>query len=145
MLYKEGKCLRRRRYAGNVYNVAWWTESLHIASLTMRARCTCLADITPAVTWVIYTIICLWTFAKCRSQVLLDCLGRCLKLIASSRGTSCHESASHFGLEFFYTRKNRKPESPDHRPFSATDRQNGATIWKAYNHARWWLTSQFLA
>ena len=58
----------------------------------------------------IYTIICLKsvcrsTFADCRSQFLLDRLGRCLKLIVSYRGTSSHEFASQFGLAFFYTRK----------------------------------------
>ena len=58
----------------------------------------------------IYTIICLKsvcraTFADCRSQFLLDRLGRCLKLIVSYRGTSSHEFTSQFGLEFFYTRK----------------------------------------
>ena len=60
--------------------------------------------------WIIYTIICLKsvcrsTFADCRSQFLLDRLGRCLKLIVSYRGTSSHEFASQFGLEFVYTRK----------------------------------------
>ena len=44
-------------------------------------------------------------FADCRSQFLLDRLGRCLKLIVSSGSTSCHEFASQFGLAFFYTRK----------------------------------------
>ena len=48
------------------------------------------------------------TFADCRSQFLLDRLGRCLKLIVSYRGTSSHEFASQFGLEFVYTRKNYK-------------------------------------
>ena len=55
---------------------------------------------------IIYTIICLKsvsqaTFADCRSQFLLDRLGRCLKLIVSYRGTSSHEFASQFGLAFF--------------------------------------------
>ena len=49
--------------------------------------------------------VCLATFADCRSQFLLDRLGRCLKLIVSSGSTSCHEFASQFGLAFFYTRK----------------------------------------
>ena len=58
----------------------------------------------------IYTIICLKsvcrsTFADCRSQFLLDRLGRCLKLIVSYLGTSSPEFASQFGLAFFYTRK----------------------------------------
>ena len=71
---------------------------------------------------IIYTIICLKsvcrsTFADCRSQFLLDRLGRCLKLIVSYRGTSSHEFASQFGLEFFYTRKKLPNHSrPDHWP-----------------------------
>ena len=60
---------------------------------------------------VIYTIIRLKsvsqaTFADCRSQFLLDRLGRCLKLIVSYRGTSSHEFASQFGLAFFLYVKN---------------------------------------
>ena len=47
----------------------------------------------------IYTIILL--LANCRSQFLLDRLGRCLKLFVSTESTSCHEFASQFGLEFF--------------------------------------------
>ena len=78
--------------------------------------------------------VCLATFAECSSPFLLDRLGRCLKLIASNRGTFCHEFASQFGLEFFYTPKNPEPvaRSPTGPVacFSATDRQNGA-IWKA--------------
>ena len=59
----------------------------------------------------IYTIIRLKsvsqaTFADCRSQFLLDRLGRCLKLIVSYRGTSSHEFASQFGLAFFLYVKN---------------------------------------
>ena len=58
----------------------------------------------------IYTIICLKsvcrsTFADCRSQFLLDRLGRCLKLTVSYRGTSSHEFASQFGLAFFIREK----------------------------------------
>ena len=49
--------------------------------------------------------VCRSTFADCRSQFLLDRLGRCLKLIVSYRGTSSHELASQFGLAIFYTRK----------------------------------------
>ena len=59
----------------------------------------------------IYTIICLKyvclsTFADCKSQFLLDRLGRCLKLIVSSGSASCHEFASQFGLAFFLYAKN---------------------------------------
>ena len=76
--------------------------------------------------------VCLSTFAKCRSKFLVDCLGRCLKLIASSRGTFCHEFASQFGLEFVYTQKNRKPVA---RP-AAVDRHSVADKqlnWNGHN------------
>ena len=61
--------------------------------------------------WIIYTIIllksvCLSMLANCRSQFLLDRLGRCLKLFVSTDSTSSHEFVSQFGLAFFYTRKN---------------------------------------
>ena len=46
---------------------------------------------------------------------MLNHLGRCLKLIVSSRGTFCHEFASQFGLEFFI-RKTTPNQSPAHRP-----------------------------
>ena len=42
-----------------------------------------------------------------RSQLLLDCLGRCLKLFVSTDSTSSHEFSSQFGLAFFYTRKTK--------------------------------------
>ena len=45
-------------------------------------------------------------FANCRSQFLLDRLGRCLKLIVSSESISCHEFASQLGLEYvLYAKK----------------------------------------
>ena len=47
-------------------------------------------------------------FANCRSQFLLDRLGRCVKLFVSTDSTSSHELASQFGQEFFYTRKTSK-------------------------------------
>ena len=98
----------------------------------------------------IYTIICLKsvcrsTFADCKSQFLLDRLGRCLKLIVSYRGTSSHEFASQFGLEFFYTRKNSQTtvgpitDRPRHRPSERRNNLKGIL----YLHARWRLTSQF--
>ena len=73
----------------------------YIALIDLKARGYCQVR-------VIYTIIRLKsvsqaTFADCRSQFLLDRLGRCLKLIVSYRGTSSHEFASQFGLAFFYT------------------------------------------
>ena len=81
----------------------------------------------------IYTIICIKsvcrsTFADCRSQFLLDRLGRCLKLIVSYRGTSSHEFASQFGLDIFIREKTPKPQSARSLTVRATDRQNGATI-----------------
>ena len=39
--------------------------------------------------------------ASCRSQFLLDRLGKCLKLFVSTVGTSCHKFASQYGLEIF--------------------------------------------
>ena len=45
-------------------------------------------------------------FADCRSQFLLDRLGRCLQLFVSSDSTSSHEFASQFGLAFFLYAKN---------------------------------------
>ena len=44
--------------------------------------------------------------ANCRSQFLLDRLGRCLKLFVSTGSTSCHELVSQFGLDFFIYAKN---------------------------------------
>ena len=99
---------------------------------------------------IIYTIICLKsvcrsTFADCRSQFLLDRLGRCLKLIVSYRGTSSHEFESQFGLEFFYTRKNSQTtvgpitNRPRHRPSERRNNLKGIL----YLHARWRLTSRF--
>ena len=95
---------------------------------------------------VIYTnntiiCLCLSTFANCRSQFLLDRLGRCLELIVSSRGTSCHEFASQFGLEFFYTRKNPKPDSPACCLFQCIDgsalRPDKQLNWKLQNRPSW--------
>ena len=39
--------------------------------------------------------------ASCRSQFLLDRLGKCLKLFVSTVGTSCHKFASQYGLDMF--------------------------------------------
>ena len=63
--------------------------------------------------YVIYTIIllksvCLSSFANCRSQFLLDLLGRCLKLFVSAESISCHKFAFQFGLAFFLYAKNIK-------------------------------------
>ena len=51
-----------------------------------------------------------------RSQFLIVRLGRCLKLIASTRGTFCHEFASQFG---------KKPQTTVDRP-AAVDRRSVA-------------------
>ena len=73
-----------------------------------------LSDSTPLFisSSTLYFALSLSTFENSRSQFLLDRLGRCLKLIVSSRGTSCHEFASRFGLELFYTRKNPNQTHP---------------------------------
>ena len=66
----------------------------------------------------LYTIIflkyvCLSMLANCRSQFLLDRLGRCLKLFVSTDSPSCHEFVSQFGLAIFLNAKNsRKPCRP---------------------------------
>ena len=57
---------------------------------------------------VILKYVCLSMLANSRSQVLLDRLGRCIKLFVSTKNTSCHEFAYQFGLEIFYTRKTTK-------------------------------------
>ena len=46
--------------------------------------------------------------ANCRSQFLLERLGRCLKLFVSTDSPSCHEFAFQFGLAIFFTRKTPK-------------------------------------
>ena len=86
--------------------------------------------------------ISLSTFANCRSQFLLDRLGKCLKLIVSSRGTSCHEFTSQFGLEFFYTRKNRKPQPAAVDLRSAADKQLN---WNGHNPFSWVAQRQELS
>ena len=44
--------------------------------------------------------------SNCRSQFLLDRLGRCLKLFVSTDSTFCHEFASQLGLDIFVYAKN---------------------------------------
>ena len=83
----------------------------------------------------IYTIICLKsvclaTFAQCSSQFWLNRVGRCVKLIASTRGTFCHEFAPQFGLDFFIRQKNRKPLSPAYFDPRCGDKQRN---WKRQN------------
>ena len=53
--------------------------------------------------------VCLSVLANCRSQFLLDRLGRCLKLFVSTDSTSCHEFASQFNLAIFvYAKKSNQ-------------------------------------
>ena len=53
------------------------------------------------------SIICrLSMLENCRLQLLLDRLGRCLKLFASIGDPSSHEFASQFGRATFYMRTN---------------------------------------
>ena len=52
-------------------------------------------------------------YNSARRPILLDRLGRCLKLIVSSRGTSCHEFASQFDLEFFIREKTPNQTRPN--------------------------------
>ena len=71
----------------------------------------CLLCLAKFIQLDIYTIIllksvCLSQLANCRSQFLLDRLGRCLKLFVSTESTSCHEFASQFGLANFVYVKN---------------------------------------
>ena len=47
-------------------------------------------------------------FANCRSQFLLDSLGRCLYLSVSSDSTFCHEFTFQSGLAIFLFAKNFK-------------------------------------
>ena len=77
-----------------------------LASSRCKVPCLC------SVYWLILLIytkfaLNLSLFANCRSQFLLDRLGRCLKQIVSSESISCHEFASQFGLKFvLYAKKN---------------------------------------
>ena len=55
-----------------------------------------------------YNSVCLSQLANCRSQYLLDNLGKCLKLFVSTESSSSHEFTSQFSLAIFYTRKTPK-------------------------------------
>ena len=46
-------------------------------------------------------------FANCRSQFLLDRLGRCIKLVVSTDSTSCEQ----FEHLYYYTRKTHENNS----------------------------------
>ena len=113
------------------------TTIIELLTFTITTTANDIADslllLLPLVT--IYTIICLKsvclaTFAQCSSQFWLNRVGRCLKLIASTRGTFCHEFASQFGIDFFYTPKNRKPLSPAYFDPRCGDKQRN---WKRQN------------
>ena len=70
--------------------------------------------------------------ANCRSQFLLDRLGRSLKLFVSSESTSCHKFASQFGLAIFVFAMNAqnfgKPDRPRMCLFE----------WSSDAHCRQW-------
>ena len=53
--------------------------------------------------------------ASCRSQFLLDRLGKCLKLFVSTVGTSCHKFASQYGVEMFLYAKLGPKTTPKYR------------------------------
>ena len=73
---------------------------------------------------------------------LLDRLGRCIKLIVSSRGTSCHEFAPQFGLACMYKAQTTvaRPAAVDHR--SAVDKQLN---WNGHNPFSWVAQRQELS
>ena len=64
------------------------------------------------------------TFAQCSSQFWLNRVGRCLKLIASTRGTFCHEFASQFVLDFCIRQKTANRCRP-HTSIRAAEINNG--------------------
>ena len=68
--------------------------------------------------------VCLSKLANCRSQFLLDRLGRCLKLFVSTESTSCIEFASQFGLAFFIRQKH-----PCVRAWCVCHKLYDNTIW----------------
>ena len=57
---------------------------------------------------IIYRPTIIWFLANCRSQLLLDCFGRCIKLFVSTESTSSHEFSSQFGLAFLYAKNIQK-------------------------------------
>ena len=79
---------------------------------------------------------CLSVLANCRSQFLLDRLGRCLKLFVSTDSTSCH------GLDkFLYAKKPKtiaNTESPAHCLFE------WSSYWPFNGVEKWALTSLWL-
>ena len=92
------------------------------------------------VSCIIIKYTCLSQLSNCRSQSLLDHLGRCLKLFLSTDSTSPHEFASPFGKEFFHKRKAPKniaqtesrASDPSKRAVTpATVDRSPATTWAA--------------
>ena len=62
-------------------------------------------------TIILCVSVCLSMLANCRSQFLLDCFGRCLKLFVSTVmivGPSSHEFASQLRLAIIYMQKTPK-------------------------------------
>ena len=57
-------------------------------------------------TTILFKSVVLSQLSNCRSQFLLDRLGKCLKLFVSTESTSSDEFASQLGLEFFVFAKN---------------------------------------
>ena len=70
-----------------------------------------------------YHYVCCSMFANCRSQFLLDRIGKCLKLFVSTDSTFNHEFASLSGLDFFIRQKLPKPQG--YRAASASFYFNG--------------------
>ena len=93
----------------------------------------------------IYTIIllksvCLSQLANCRSQFLLDRLGRCLKLFVSTESTFCHEFVS-VQPRIFLREKHSKPRG--NRAASASVYFNGqrpAIVTSGAGHHGWAIT-----
>ena len=77
-----------------------------------------------SIIFVLSLSVCLATFAQCSSQFWLNRVGRCLKLIASTRGTFCYEFASQFGLDFFIRQKTANHCRP-HTSIRAAEINNG--------------------
>ena len=64
-----------------------------------------------------YPEICMSLFANCRSQCMLDCLGICVKLSASTVVSFSHEFESQFGRAMCVHAKNTQTSKREHRQF----------------------------
>ena len=71
--------------------------------------------------------------ASCRSQFLLDRLGKCLKLFVSTVGTSCHKFASQYGLEMFLYAK-LGPKTTPNTGCCAAARQRIVCRSRSFSH-----------